>query len=120
MSERVKWIDHKGEKILFADLSNTETAEEVKEVLGKVFEVAKNIPESTLQYLTNMDQAHVTAKVMPIYREEAAKVKPYIKKWSMFGLSKINVMILKLLQKSLGLDAQPFTNQEEALEYLVS
>ncbi len=52
----------------------------MKEVLGKVFEVAKTIPESTLKYLTNMDQAHVTAKVMPIYREEATRVKPYIKK----------------------------------------
>ena len=120
MSERVKWIEHKGEKILFADLSNTETAEEVQEVLGRVFEIAKTVPESTLQYLTNMDQAHVTAKVMPVYRNAADQIKPYVKKWSMFGLSKINVMILKLLQKSLGLDAQPFTNQEEALEYLVS
>ena len=120
MSERVQWIEHKGGKILFADLSNTETAEEVREVLGRVFEIANTVAEGTLLYLTNMDQAHVTAKVMPIYREEATKVKPYIKKWSMFGLSKINVMILKLLQKTLGLDAQPFTNQEEALDYLVS
>ncbi|MBW2364822.1 MAG: hypothetical protein JRF25_07060 [Deltaproteobacteria bacterium] len=120
MSERVKWIEHKGEKILFADLSNTKTMEEVQEVLDIVFEAAKTVPEGILRYITNMDQAYVSAKTMPLYREAAAKIKPYLKKWSMFGLSKINVMILKVLQKSLGLDAQPFTNQEEALDYLVS
>ncbi|MBW1815451.1 MAG: hypothetical protein JRJ39_18020, partial [Deltaproteobacteria bacterium] len=49
MSERVKWIEHKGEKILFADLSNTKTMEEVQEVLDIVFEAAKTVPEGILR-----------------------------------------------------------------------
>jgi hypothetical protein len=120
MSERVKWIDHNGEKILLADMSNTKTVEEVQDVLDLALKAAAEVPEGTLRYLTNMSQAYVTSKTMPLFREGATRIKPYIKKWSMFGLSKINVMILKLLQKSLGLDAQPFTNQEEALDYLAN
>ena len=121
MNDRVKWVEHKGEKILYADYSN------LKEE-GVLF-VYKAFRDESLKYastthkpllaMNNTDNVEVTKKTKDGYR----KLRTAMKDISMYSVvvgANINVeltiKILSIFHKSIHFAR----NIEGAKEWLVS
>jgi hypothetical protein len=76
MGNRVKWIEHKGEKILFCDYSNIRDEEEFIQAIEETEpEVLKQAPGTLILMLIDATDSLVTSKVTGRARELAAAAR---------------------------------------------
>lgn len=120
MSERVTWITFEGKRLLFIDFGGIKTREELQSTLNVIISEVNTQPKNSILYLVNMENGYVTPQVMPMYKESAQAVQPYIKAWAMFGINRIKAMIVDLLKKSISLDAEIFQSRDDACNWLIN
>ena len=76
MGNRVQWIEHKGEKILFCDYSNIQDEEEFIQAIEETEpEVLKQAPGTLILMLIDATDSLVTSKVTARARELAAAAR---------------------------------------------
>lgn len=80
MVERVRWIEHKGKKIIYLDVSELHTDEAIKVVRQFEQLVIENNNNSDLVSLSNFTGAHIFGDALDEIKRVAKVVRPYLKK----------------------------------------
>jgi len=76
MSNRVQWIEHQGELIIFCDYTNIQEEEQFLQAIEEMErEVLKEEPGTFIRMLIDVTGSHVTAKVTGRAREVAAAAR---------------------------------------------
>lgn len=116
---RVKWIEHKGKKILFTDYSGVKAQDEMLEIM---YESMKEVHKSPGTFLNLVDMTG--AATGPDYMKEAKQQGKILmkktEKSAMIGVTGLKGMLLKGYNLFSGDNIQPFVTKEEALDYLIT
>ena len=114
MSDRIKWIEYKGAKILYADYSNLEEDEYVTEIDNFEKELIKNKPNSVL-VITNTNNTYITSKINKRFKEMREKTKGISKASAVVGVTGVKKIIANAIRKDLYLAR----SIEDAKEWLI-
>lgn len=125
--ERVVWQKHKNKEILLGDYSNITNQEEYIKIIRQA--TAKSVKEIKTRYenpdhavlmLIDIRDSIIGTETLSVFKENAKKIKPYIKKVAVLGIHGVRKILLESVVWFSGLDAKPFDSQEEAKDWLVS
>jgi hypothetical protein len=118
VTDRIRFIPHKGKQILVVDLSHCRAAE-VEEVLRKVPDVVTVQPLRSVLILTDFTGASLNAEALRVMKEAAVFDKPYVKKTAWIGAEDITREYTKTLSSYSLRDFPTFKSRDEALAWLV-
>ena len=125
--ERVVWQKHKNKEILLGDYSNITSQEEyIKIIRQATTKSIKDIktryenPDHAVLMLIDIRDSIIGTETLSVFKENAKKIKPYIKKVAVLGIHGVRKILLESIVWFSGLDAKPFDSQEEAKDWLVS
>lgn len=125
--ERVIWQKHKNKEILLGDYSNITSQEEyIKIIRQATTKSIKDIktryenPDHAVLMLIDIRDSIIGTETLSVFKENAKKIKPYIKKVAVLGIHGVRKILLESIVWFSGLDAKPFDSLEEAKDWLVS
>src|ERR1700687_3512139 len=84
MQERIRFIDHKGKRVLVVDVS-TCSANEVEEIVRKVPDYVTVNPHGSVLVLTDFTGATFDRDALLAMKETAVFDKPFVKKSALLG-----------------------------------
>lgn len=116
----VSYINHKGKKILYVDLSESKSEKRSLELLEETKNAYLSANEKLL-VLVNTEDAYVNPVI-------SSKMKEYGKQYfndraekrAYLGVSGLKQLIMKAFSRIVGNNIRFFDSKEEALEYLVN
>jgi hypothetical protein len=118
MEERIRFIEHKGKKILLLDFSHAPALEMIP-LLGQVrTTVAKHEPKSVLA-LAEFQGAEIDHEVAMKIKEVLALDRPYIKKSAWIGSEHIPHALMENFHFFSQRETVTFKTREDALEWLI-
>lgn len=116
-----EYIDHKGKRILFIDLSDLKVQDK-QEALDRIDlardAIAKHEPNSLL-VLTNVHNARFDKEIAKYMREYVAHNKPFIKRSAVLGLSGLQIPLYNAINKITGRSMRSFSSELQAKDWLV-
>ncbi len=124
MEERVKWVTHKGKKILVIDYKDYQI-EKIKndEYLKYLTEARKIInkqPLKSLLIITDITDAGFTKKSNDAMREFARKNTPYVKASAVVGVTGLKKVVITAIKVVTKRNLKIFDNIEDAKDWLVT
>lgn len=120
MVERVRWIEHKGKKIIYNDFSKINTNDVIKVVRQFEQIIMANKDKEEILVLSNMTGAHVFGESYEEIKRITKVVRPYIKKRAVVGIMGVKSILYKAVNIfAKGTPTKMFDTIEEAKDYLV-
>ncbi len=119
MGERVKWINHKGKKILFCDFSNVVAEQEYLQLLGQTEEMLKaELKGNPGEILQVMDISG--AKPTKAVKEKANENTKLVKENARLTLALVGISgLTKIIANAISKDMYFVSNMEEAKEKVI-
>lgn len=115
---RSHWITHKGKKIFYADYSNFKL-EGLKEETAEVAPVLCKEPLNSVLVLTDVRGTYGTPDIVEHLKKLASKTQPHVHKRAVIGVTGVQTILLKAINKFSGKETVPFDTVEEGLDWLV-
>jgi hypothetical protein len=122
--ERVRWIEHKGRKILFIDYTNLRASDpaqkiEIRETLKKLMEIAGTLKEKTL-FLTDATNAIPDKETLDMLKKVAAFTNSnrLVEKECIVGLASVQHVLMNVINFVSKAKLSMFDSTEKALEWL--
>jgi hypothetical protein len=119
MQERIRFIDHKGKRVLLVDLSNC-SANEVEEIARAVPDHVTVNPHSSVLVLTDFTGAAFDRDALRAMKEAAVFDKPFVKKSALIGTEDLPGSFYDELKSYSRRDLLIFKTREEALNWLAA
>lgn len=119
LDEKVKFIEHKGKKILFIDMSNL-LEDEVLAVIDYAKKIIRNQPEKSVFVLTDVTHARYNTLVVSAMREYVKGNKPYVKASAIIGINPIKRIIFNKIMEFSQRELFAFDTAEKAMDWLVN
>ena len=116
--DRVRFIDHKGTKLLLIDFSNT-SADEFLVVIDQAREVIGKQEKKSLRTLTDVTGSHYNPKVADALKEYVEHNKPYVIAGAVVGLNDLKRIIFNFINRVTGRNLKGFDDMNEAKNWLV-
>ncbi len=118
-SENVKFITHKGKRILYQTVENGKSADDNIAVFDEAERIIKMQPEQSVLLLTNVVGAHYNTEAADALKRFSANVTPYVIASAAVGVSGIKRIILMSLIRISGRDIKMFETIDQAKDWLV-
>jgi hypothetical protein len=115
----VRFIEHKGVRILQIDLENC-TAAEVVERTGQVRSVIATQPVNSVRTLTLVKGARFDRKTAAALKDYTAHNKPFVRVAAIVGVSGLQEVVFNVIVRVTGRKIAMFSNAAEAKEFLAS
>jgi hypothetical protein len=117
-SERVRFSDREGKRILLVDLSKC-SAREAEETTRRVPDVVTAEPRGSLLILTDFEGSSFDAAALRAMKETAVFDKPFVKKSALVGILSLPREFHDEMERFSRRDFAIFSTREEALKWLV-
>ena len=118
-SERVRFIEHKGSRILYIDFSHS-APDEVLETIEIAERTIAGEPLLSVLTLTNAEKTMHDRRVAERLKTYIAHNKPYVKAGAVYGLNELRKIVFNFLNKATGRSLKAFDDLAEAKDWLVS
>ena len=119
ISNRTRWIEHKGKEILYIDYSGLYDEELINATL-EVNDFLKKLGKHEILILVDVGNSYANEKwAVDALKKNAITAKPYTKKTAVIGVTKTQEVILTVVNMFSGLEVKPFNNIEEAKDWLI-
>ncbi len=121
MEHRVTVLEHKGRKIVQTDLSNRTGKDLVDQCninTDHIMTIVSGKSDGLL--LVDVTSCIASTDAVNALRFAAARLKPFISKSAIIGLTKIQMILLNSINMATGLGAKPFETKLQAMDWLVS
>ena len=119
-TERVRWIEHQGARILYYDWSNVLDTDAAVELVRASAGAMDREPPGSVLALTNVEGSRFNKKVLDAALELMNGNKPYVKASAMVGLNALMRAALGALSKLSGRKLQAFGTVDEAKAWLLA
>ncbi len=119
MSDRIRFINYGGKKILLVDLSDC-PANEVEQIARAVPDYVTVNPPGSVLALTDFTGAAFDRDALLAMKEAAVFDKPFVKKSALLGTEDLPVSFYGELKSFSRRDLLAFKTREEALAWLVA
>jgi len=118
LSQRIRFFEHEGKRILLVDLSNC-AAREAEETTRKVPDYVTTEARGSLLILTNFAGGSFDKAALRAIKETAVFDKPFVKKSALIGTLSLPREFHDEMKSFSRRDFGIFSNREEALHWLV-
>lgn len=118
VSQRLRFIKHKGHTVFLIDFSHCKAAEIVRLLDQVRLDVAQHAPGSVLTF-ADFTGAEVDKKVATKIKETLVFDRPYVKKSAWIGTESLPHVFYENFKTFSQRDIPAFKNREEALDWLV-
>ena len=119
IEERVKWINYKGKDILRDDYTNLQ-GDEFVEIIKTLTDHVINVGKKDILLLLDLNNSYTNKPVVTAFTEAGKRVRPVVKKTAVLGITGVKKVLLNAVNKLSSIDANPFSSEEEAKEWLIS
>ena len=119
MTDRLRFIDHEGKKILLLDFSRCESAEIISIVDEAQEEIAEH-PRGTVLTLADFTGAQVDKQAAERIKKALAMDRPYVKRSAWLGTESLPQVFYENFKSFSQRDFPRFATREEAMRWLVS
>ncbi len=117
--ERVKFIDHKGKRILHLDFTNAR-ADEVVHIIREAKGVIAKQPAQSIRTLTDVTDLKFNTDAAEAMKEFASHNKPYVAAAAVVGVTGLKKIIYNAVVKFSGRNLVAFDSIGQAKEWLVN
>jgi hypothetical protein len=117
--ERVRFIEHRGSKVLLIDFRDL-TSEQVLEVVEQVQEVVTAQPRDSVLTLADYTGSSIDRQVATRIKEVLVFDRPYVKRSAWVGVEDLPKAFYESFRMFSRRDFPTFRTREEALDWLVS
>ena len=119
IEERVKWINYKGKDILCDDYTNLQ-GDEFVEIIKTLTDHVMKVGKKDILLLLDLNNSYTNKPVVSAFTEAGKRVRPVVKKTAVLGITGVKKVLLNAVNKLSSIDANPFSSEEEAKEWLIS
>lgn len=119
MHERLKWVEHKGKKILYNDYRNL-AGDEMLKPIKEIGDIMTNLGEKDLLILLDFRDSFANKANLEILRKAGERNKKLYKKTAVLGIIGIKKVFLEMINKLTNIGAKSFDSEEDAKDWLVS
>lgn len=121
MSERAKWITHKGKRIIYIDYTGLSSNKE-SEFIAALDEAKEFILTAgkNLLVLVDVSDSYGNSSIVKRMKEDGELEKPFVHKEAVVGISGFKEMLLKGVKLFTKIDINPFKTLDEAKDWLIS
>jgi hypothetical protein len=119
MSQRVKWIEHNGKKIVFLDYSGFQYQD--KEEFMRVLDEAKRFifkAGKELLILVDVTNSYGDNEVIGKMKQDGKDEKHLVHKQAVVGITVFKELFLRTINLFTNIGIKPFNNIENAKEWL--
>jgi len=119
MSDRTKWIYHKGKRIIYINYSGLNSNNE-KEFIQALDEAKEFVLQAgkNLLVLVDVRDSFGNSTIVKRMKEDGKIEKPYILKEAVIGISGFKEIFLKGINMFTNIGIQPFKDIEKAKDWL--
>ncbi len=114
---RVRFIEHKGRKILHLDFTHCKP-DEVLPVIDDAKSAIKTQPPKSVCTLTDVTEMGFNSKVSDAMKEFVAHNKPYVSAAAVVGVTGLKQIIFNAVMKFSGRQLHAFNSLDEAKDWL--
>ena len=118
-NNRVSWIEHKGERILYTDYSNA-TPDEILSTVDESVNVSFAQEKKSLLQIVNVTNASYDLKSWQYLRQRAKETEPYTKASAVLGVEGPKKHLLTVTKMISKRNIKAFDNIEDAKDWLIS
>jgi hypothetical protein len=118
MDDKVKFIQHRGKKILYLDFSQSTAADVLKTIVTAKSVIAGQ-PEQSLLTLTNVTDARFNDAVSHELKNFTAHNRPFVRAGAVIGVSGFKKIIFDAVVLFSGRKLSAFDDVEQAKQWLV-
>ena len=118
MEDRIRFLTHRGQQVLLADLSNC-TAEEVSRIARQVVAFAAHQPRGSVLLLADFTGAKFDKAAIETLKQTTVFARPLLKRSAWVGTDSLPYVFYENLKSFSQRDLPTFRTREEALEWLV-
>jgi hypothetical protein len=118
MTERIRFIMHKGKQILLLDLSKC-SAGEVEVTVRRLPDVVTACPRNSVLILSDFTGASFDADAIWVLKETAVFDKPFVRKSAFVGTESLPQGFVENLKNFSRREFPTFKTRDEALAWLV-
>ena len=115
--DRVKFIEHKGKRILHLDFSHFK-AEQVLPVIEQARAIIAAQPPKSVYTLTDVTESGFNSKVSDSLKEFVAHNKPFVAASAVVGVTGLKQIILNAVMKFSGRHLHAFDSLDQAKDWL--
>ena len=116
---RIKWIDHKGKKIMYGDYRGLKTIEEMLQTLDEAISEELASPTKVL-VLANFEDSFGSPEFMGHLKQVGKEMLPKVQKTAVLGITGVKGILLNAYIRFTGDEnIRTFDTEAEALDWLV-
>ena len=119
IQKRVKWIEYKGKEILHDDYTNLQ-GEELVHTIEILTNHLMESGKKEILLLIDLNDSYTNKEVVNAFTEAGKRVRPIVKRTAVLGITGVKKVLLNVVNKLSSIDANPFSTEEEAKEWLIS
>ncbi len=119
MADRIRWAFHKGKPVLRIDYSGLK-GPEILPVIRQVPSFYKDQPKGSVLCFADVRNAFADDEVMEAMKALVRETKPYDKKVAVVGIAGVKGVLLMAVNLFTAHTMKPFTDEQDALDWLVS
>jgi hypothetical protein len=116
---RVRFIEHRGVRILHLDFARIKTVEDALSAIAEAQNVITTQPHNSVLTLTDVEHSIFNAEIARALWRLARHDKPYVRAGAVVGLDPAKEIILNLVQRMSRRRFATFPSLEEAKDWLV-
>jgi len=119
MEDRIRFVEHRGKKILLADISHC-TPREVETLALLVPSYVTSEPRGSVLLLADFTGAEFDRIAIDRLKEAAVFDRPHLKRSAWVGIEKLPKVFYEHIKNFSQRDLPAFKTREEAMDWLVS
>lgn len=119
-TQRVRFIEHRGQRILLIDFSGLQAAADILREIGVAREIVRSQPPNSLRTLTHVRGARYTAPVMDALKQLTADNKPYVRHAAVVGMEGIHRVLYRAVLLFSRRSIETFDDLDAARDWLAS
>jgi hypothetical protein len=118
--ERLRFIDHRQQRILYFDLADILEPEEVLPILERGKELCAASPPHSLLTLTNVRNTRFNTATVAALKRMVEHNRPYIRASAVVGMSSLHRIIYSVIVRIAQREIPAFDDEDRAKAWLVS
>lgn len=118
--ERVRFIEHRGTRILLSDLSGIRTTADLQRAIRLGSEIVRTQPPRSLLILVDVTDVEYNIEAFAIVQQSVADNRPFVRARAIVGLPRVATVPFEIVARISASPMARFAEREEALEWLLS
>jgi hypothetical protein len=119
-THRVRFVEHRGTRILLIDFSNLQAADDILREMQRAREIIRTQPPNSLRTLSNVTGAKYSPPVMDAMKEFTAGNKPYVRHAAVVGMERVHRVLYRAVLLFSRRSIEIFDDLDTARDWLAS